>query len=49
MAEYGCKRGKSEGYEKRNKGIQGTNSEGMETKSEITDLDQKDEINIQPE
>ena len=29
--------------------IQGTNSEGKETETEINDLDQKEEINIQPE
>ena len=28
---------------------QGTNSEGKETRTLIKDLDQKDEINIQPE
>ena len=31
------------------KNIQGTNSEGKETETEINDLDQKEEINIQPE
>ena len=29
--------------------IQGTNSEGKETKTQINDLEQKEEINIQPE
>ena len=29
--------------------IQGTNSEGKETGTQINDLDQKQEINIQPE
>ena len=29
--------------------VQGTNSEGKETKTQINDLDQKEEINIQPE
>ena len=29
--------------------IQGTNSDRKETKSQINDLDQKEEINIQPE
>ena len=29
--------------------IQGTNSEGKETRTQINDLDQKEEINIQPE
>ena len=29
--------------------IQGTNSEGKETKTQINDQEQKEEINIQPE
>ena len=29
--------------------VQGTNSERKETKTQINDLDQKEEINIQPE
>ena len=29
--------------------IQGTNSEWKETRTQINDLDQKEEINIQPE
>ena len=29
--------------------VQGTNSEGKETRPQINDLDQKEEINIQPE
>ena len=29
--------------------IQGTNREGKETRSQINDLNQKEEINIQPE
>ena len=29
--------------------VQGTNSEGKETGTQINDLEQKDEINIQPE
>ena len=28
--------------------VQGTNSEGKETRTQINDLDQKEEINIQP-
>ena len=32
-----------------NKIIQGTNGEGKETRTEITDLEQKEEINIQSE
>ena len=31
------------------KNIQGTNSEGKETRTQINDLDQKEERNIQPE
>ena len=31
------------------KNLQGTNSEGKETGTQINDLDQKEEINIQPE
>ena len=31
------------------KNIQGTNSEGKETRTQINDLEQKKEINIQPE
>ena len=31
------------------KNIQGTNSDRKETRSEINDLEQKEEINIQPE
>ena len=29
--------------------VQGTNSEGKETRTQINDLEQKDEINLQPE
>ena len=29
--------------------VQGTNSEGKETRTQINDLEQKEEINIQPE
>ena len=43
-------RRRSEGYANWNKGnIQGTNSEGKETRTQINDLEQKEEINIQPE
>ena len=31
------------------KNLQGTNSEGKETRTQINNLDQKEEINIQPE
>ena len=44
-------KGRSEGYTKWNKKIyiQGTNSEGKETGTQINDLEQKEEIIIQPE
>ena len=42
-------RGKSELYAKWNENIQGTNNEGKETGTQINDLEQKEEINIQPE
>ena len=43
-------RWKNEGYAKWNKGkIKGTNSDGKETRTEIKDLKQKEEINIQLE
>ena len=51
MVEYGCKRKekvkamKSEIKEN----VQGTNSEGKETRTQINSLEQKAEINIQPE
>ena len=51
MVEYGCnieekmKAMKSEIKEN----VQGTNSEGKETRTQISGLDQKEEINIQPE
>ena len=51
MVEYGCKieekvkAMKSEIKEN----VQGTNSEGKEIGTQINDLDQKEEINIQPE
>ena len=41
---------KKEGYESEiKKNIQGTNSEGKETGTQINNLEQKEEINIQPE
>ena len=51
MVEYGHKiDGKSEGYEKWNKRkCTGNNSEGKETRTQINSLEQKEEINIQPE
>ena len=51
MFEYGCKiqekvkAMKSEIKEN----VQGTNREGKETRTQINSLDQKEEINIQPE
>ena len=39
----------SKGYPKWNKSVQGTTSEGKETGTEINGLEQKEEINIQPE
>ena len=43
-------RGKTEGYAKWNEEkLQGIDSEGKETGTEINDLEQKEEINIQPE
>ena len=42
-------RGKREGYATWNKDMQGTYSEGKEAGIQINDLEQKEEINIQPE
>ena len=43
-------RGKSEGYTSEiKKNIQGTNSDGKETRTQINDLEEKEEINIQLE
>ena len=50
MVEYGCKKEeevKSMQSEIK-KNIQGTTSEGKETRTQINDLEQKEEINIQP-
>ena len=51
MVEYGCKVGEQvkamQSEIKEN--VQGANSEGKETGTQINDLDQKEEINIQPE
>ena len=51
MVEYGCK---TEGKVKAMKSeiqenVLGTNSEGKETGTQINNLDQKEEINMQPE
>ena len=51
MIKYGCKIEEEvkalQSEVKKN--IQGTNSEGKETGTQINDLEQKEEINIQPE
>ena len=50
IVEYGRKGGKSKGLQSEiKKNIQGPNSEGKETGTQINDLEQKEEINIQPE
>ena len=42
--------GRSEGYEREiGENVQGTNSEGKETRTQINDLERKEEINIQLE
>ena len=51
MVEYGCKiEEKVKAMQSEiKKNIQGINSEGKETGTQINDLEQKEEINIQPE
>ena len=51
MVEYSCKiEEKVKAMQSEiKKNIQGTNSEGKETRTQINDLEQKEEINIQPE
>ena len=51
LIELGCKMKEQmkDTQSKIKKNIQGTNSEGKETGSQIKDLEQKEEINIQPE
>ena len=51
MAEYGCKIEEKVKAMKREikENIQGTNSEGKETGTQTNGLEQKEEINIQPE
>ena len=50
MVEYGCKiEEKVKAMKSEMKNIQGTNSEGKETRTQINDLEQKEEINTQPE
>ena len=51
MIEYSCKI-KEEVKAKQSEikqNIQGTNNEGKETRTQINDLEQKEEINLQPE
>ena len=48
MIEYGCKIKKTIQSELK-KNIQGINSEGKETGTQINNLEQREEINIQPE
>ena len=51
MVEYGCKiEEKTKAMKsERKENIQGTNSEGKETRTQINGLDQKEEINIRSE
>ena len=51
MVEYGCKiEGKVKAMKSETKqNIQGTDSEGKETKTQLNGLEQKEEINIQAE
>ena len=51
MVAYGCKIEEKVNamQSKIKKNIQGTNSEGKETGTQINNLEQKEEINIQPE
>ena len=51
MVDYGCKmEEKVKAVQSEiKKNIQGTNSEGKETGTQINGLEQKEEINIQPE
>ena len=51
MVEYGCKIDEEVKtlQSEIKKNVQGTNSDGKETRTQISDLDQKEEINIQPE
>ena len=51
MVEYGCKIEEKVKAMKSEikKNIQGTNSDGKETRTQINDLMQKEEMNIQPE
>ena len=51
MVEYGCKIGEEVKavQSEIKKNVQGTNSDGKETGTHINGLDQKEEVNIQPE
>ena len=51
MVEYGCKTEEEVKamISEIKENVQKTNSEGKETRTQINDLEQKEEINIQPE
>ena len=50
LVEYGCKiEEKVKAMKSEKENIQGTNSEGKETGTQINSLEQKEEINIQSE
>ena len=51
MVEYGCKIEEKVKAMKSEikKNVQGTNSDGEETRTQINNLEHKEEINIQPE
>ena len=51
MAQYGCKVEEEVKVmqSEMKKNIQGTNSEGKETRTQSNDLEQKEKVNIQPE
>ena len=49
MVEYGSKKEVKAVQSEIKENIQGTNSQGKETRTYINDMDQKEEINIQSE
>ena len=49
MVEYGCKIEVKAMKSEIKENVQGTNSEGKETGTQFNNLEQKEEINIQPE
>ena len=49
MVEYGCKIEVKNMKSEIKENVQGTNSEGKETRTQIHNLQEKEEINIQPE